>query len=265
MIVCYRAAMFRSPATCVAFVFTILSPSAPALARNEPEKAQQRAEQDLLPKLVAACGVPLSLSYDGASLRKNNKDISGDQTDGENQCNEPLRYIWYACKTDAGKAAVKAARISTVVCKGVPGSVGSLGVSAGTVTVGRAFEESQPYLRSRKQFETALHVLLTLDADDPYADEKWHDLASQPNPVTSTTTYCLVGSDKMTYDEYVYDPFCRRKEDAQVRCWKDGAVVIDLRIDKGRKTGFITARASCSLPVFEVTTAPSTSWDLRAT
>ena len=166
----------------------ILSLDAPARAGNEPEKAQQRAEQEVLPKLVAACGAPLSLSYDGESLRKNNKDISGDQTDGENQCNEPLRYIWYACKTDAGRAAIKAARISKVVCKGVPGSVGSLGVSAGTVTVGRAFEESQPYLRSRKQFEAAVHVHLALVADDPYADEAWHDLASQPNPVTSTTT-----------------------------------------------------------------------------
>jgi hypothetical protein len=100
--------MLRRPATCVAFV-SILSLSAPALAGNEPEKAQQRAEQDLLPKLVAACGVPLSLSYDGESLRKNNKDISGDQTDGENQCNEPA-VIWYACDRP-GKAAIKAARI----------------------------------------------------------------------------------------------------------------------------------------------------------
>ena len=235
--------MLRRLATCVASV-SILALSTLARADNEPEKAQQRAEQNLLPKLVIACGAPLSLSYDGDSLRKNNKDISGDQTDGENQCNEPLRYIWYACKTDAGKAAIKAARISKVVCKGVPGSVGSLGVSAGTVTVGRAFEESQPYLRSRKQFEAAVHVHLALGADDPYADETWHDLASQPNPVTSTTTYCLVGGDKVTYDEYVYDPFCRRKQDAQVRCWKDGAVVIDLRIDKGRKTGFVTQRTT---------------------
>lgn len=46
-IVCRRAAMFRSLATYVAFVSTIFSLSAPALAGNEPEEAQQRAEQDL--------------------------------------------------------------------------------------------------------------------------------------------------------------------------------------------------------------------------
>jgi antitoxin component YwqK of YwqJK toxin-antitoxin module len=236
--------MLRPIATGLAALSLVLALGAPARAGNEPEKAQQRAAEDVLPKLAVACGAPLSLAYDGESLRKNNKDIAGDLTDGENQCNEPLRYLWYACKTEAGKAAVKAARISKIVCKGVAGSVGALGVSAGTITVERAYEESRPYLRSRKQFEAALHVHLALADDDPYADESWHDLARQPNPVTSTTTYCLVGGDKVTYDEYVYDPFCRRKQDAQVRCWKDGAVVIDLRIDKGRKTGFVTQRTT---------------------
>ena len=63
----------------------------------------------MLPKVVAACGLPLTFAIDGESLRKNNKDIGHDQTDGANECNEPLRLLWYACKTDAGKAAVKAA------------------------------------------------------------------------------------------------------------------------------------------------------------
>ena len=84
-----------------------------------------------------------------------------------------------------------------MTCKGVPGDVGSLTLSSGTLTVGRAFEETKPYLRSRKQFESLLKVTLALASDDPYQDEAWHALASQPNPVTSTTTYCLVGGDKV--------------------------------------------------------------------
>jgi len=222
----------------------LLALAAPALAGNEPENGARRTEEDVLPKVVAACGVPLSFAVDGESLRKNNKDIGYDQTDGANECNEPLRYLWYVCKTDAGKAAVRAAHIAKVACKGAPGDVGSLALASGTLTVGRAFEESKPYLRSRKQFESLLKVTLGLASDDPYQDEAWHALASQPNPVTSTTTYCLVGGDKVTYDENVYDPLCRRKQDGQVRCWKDGEVVIDLRIDQGRKTGFVTQRTT---------------------
>ena len=87
---------------------------------------------------------------------------------------------------------MKAARISNVVCKGVAGTTGSLTLANGTLTVTRAFEEPKPYLRSRKQFESLLHLTLTLASDDPYPDEAWRALASQPNPVTSTTTYCLV-------------------------------------------------------------------------
>ena len=59
---------------------------APARAGNEPEKRQRRVEEDILPKLVLACGAPLSMTYDGDSLRKNNKDIGYDQTDGSNEC-----------------------------------------------------------------------------------------------------------------------------------------------------------------------------------
>ncbi|HEY7373814.1 MAG TPA: hypothetical protein VIF57_16760 [Polyangia bacterium] len=212
----------------------------PAHAGNEPEKRQRRVEEDILPKLVAACGVPLSMTYDGDSLRKNNKDIDHDQTDGANECEEPLRYLWYACKTDAGKAAVKAAHVAKVACKGVAGVTGSLALSGGTLTVGRAFEESKPYLRSRKQFETLLKVKLALASEDPYPDEAWRALASEPNPVTSTTTYCLVNGAKVAFDANVYDPFFRRKQDAKVKCWKDGEVAIDLDLRQGRKNGFVT-------------------------
>jgi antitoxin component YwqK of YwqJK toxin-antitoxin module len=212
----------------------------PARAGNEPEKRQKRVEEDILPKLAVACGLPLSMSYDGDSLRKNNKDIGGDQTDGANECEEPLRYLWYACKTDAGKAAVKAAHISKVACKGVAGATGSLTLSGGTLTVGRAFEESKPYLRNRKQFESLLKIKLALESDDPYPDEAWHKLASEPNPVTSTTTYCLVNGEKVAFNPNVYDPFYRRKQDAKVKCWKDGEVVIDLDMRQAHKNGLVT-------------------------
>jgi antitoxin component YwqK of YwqJK toxin-antitoxin module len=219
-------------------------PATPAFANNSPETRQRRVSDDILPKLAHACGAPLAMTYDGDSLRKHNKDIAYDQTDGANECEEPLRYLWAACQTAAGKAAVKAARISNIVCKGVPGATGSLALANGTLTVTRAFEEPKPYLRSRKQFESLLHLTLTLASDDPYPDEGWRALASQPNPVTSTTTYCLVQSGavagKVAFDENVYDPFFRRKQDAKVKCWKDGEIVIDLDLRQGRKTGFAT-------------------------
>jgi antitoxin component YwqK of YwqJK toxin-antitoxin module len=221
-------------------IVLLLAAAAPARAGNEPEKAQRRLEEDVLPKIVLACGVPLSVTYDGASLRKNNKDIGYDQTDGGNECEEPLRYLWYACRTDAGKAAVKAARIAKVVCKGTAGATGALTLSAGTLTVERAFEEAKPYLRSGKQFEALLKVTLKLPAEDPYSDEGWHALPGQPNPVTSTTSFCLVNGDKVAFDQNVYDPFTRRKQDAKVKCWKDGQIVLDLDVRQGKKNGFVT-------------------------
>ncbi len=211
-----------------------------ARAGNDPEKGQRRVEEDVLPKIALACGVPLTVSWDGPSLRKHNKDIGYDQTDGGNECNEPLRYLWYACATEAGKAAVKAARISKILCKGIAGATGSLALSAGTITVERGFEDPKPYLRSRQQFEAALKLVLQLPSVDPYPDQAWHALAHQPNPVTSTTTYCLVNGDKVAFDENVYDPFYRRKQDAKVRCWKDRELVIDLDIRQGKKSGFLT-------------------------
>jgi antitoxin component YwqK of YwqJK toxin-antitoxin module len=212
----------------------------PAHAAPAPERRQLRATADILPKLTHACGTPLAMTYDGDSLRRHNKDIAHDQTDGANECEEPLRYLWSACQTDAGKAAVKAARIANIVCKGVPGPTGSLTLANGTLTVGRAFEESKPYLRSRKQFESLLKITITLASDDPYPDQAWRALARQPNPVTSTTTYCLVNGGKVAFNENVHDPFYRRKEDAKVKCWKDGEIVIELDLRQGRKTGFVT-------------------------
>ena len=109
--------------------------------------------------------------------------------------------------TDAGKAAVKAARISKVVCKGTAGATGSLTLSGGTITVERAFEEPKPYLRSRKQFESLLKVALEARVRRSLhrrgLARRWR---GQPNPVTSTKTYCLVNGGKVAFDENVARP-----------------------------------------------------------
>jgi len=60
----------------------------------------------------------------------------------------------------------------------------------------------------------------------------------------STTTYCLVDGHKVKFYETLLYDFCYRREeagqDAKLKCWKEGEVVIDLDIAKGKKTGFAT-------------------------
>lgn len=232
-----RAALIAT----VTLAWGALAPGLALADSNSPEKGQKRVEEEYLRKINFACGTQISLNYDGASLRKNNKDIGWDQTDGENECNEPLRYIHYACKTDAGKAAVKAARIGWVVCMGTPGKVGSLKVQGGTITVERAFEEDKPYERSRKQFEQALKIQLPLSGvEDPYYDSAWRDLRSQPNPVTDTKNYCQVNDKKIDFQDGSHDTLFHHKEDAKVKCWKNGELVTDLTFAKGRRSGFYT-------------------------
>jgi hypothetical protein len=114
----YRDAV-KPTAPCL--VIALLAAVAPARAGNEPEKAQRRLEEDVLPKIVLACGVPLSMSYDGASLRARNKDIGYDQTDGGNECDEPLRYLWYACRTDAARRRSRRPASRRSCARGRPG------------------------------------------------------------------------------------------------------------------------------------------------
>ncbi len=192
---------------------------------------------DFLPKVNAQCGLQLTFTADKDSLKKHNKDIAWDQTDGQNECGEPLRYLWYACKTPAGLAAVKKAKLSAVTCGGTADAAGALTLSSGTLLVRRAYEEPKPYLRSRRQFETALGITLTLGDPDPYRDEAWRAIASQPNPVASVTTYCLVNGGKLEFDEQLQ----HRYAPGTVQCWQDGKAVIDLVIAAGgKKAGFAT-------------------------
>jgi hypothetical protein len=64
-------------------------------------------------------------------------------------------------------------------------------------------------------------------SQDLYDDEDWNKLEQLPNPVTSTTTYCLINGEKKEYRDYAYD-CCGGKQDAKVKCWKDRQVVVDL-------------------------------------
>ena len=139
------------------------------------ERAQARARRDLVPKVALACGRPMTMTYDVESLRRNNLDIRLDQSGGEAECNEPLRYLWYACQTPAGKAAVKAARITKVVCQGVSEPEGSIAVVRGTLVVGRSAEERRGFIRSRGQFEAMFEIQLKVSAPDPAEDRAWND------------------------------------------------------------------------------------------
>jgi hypothetical protein len=155
----------------------VLAVAAPAAGGpgNAPERAQARARRDLVPKVALACGRPMTMTYDVESLRRNNLDIRLDQSGGETECNEPLRYLWYACQTPAGKAAVKAARISRVVCQGISEPEGSIAIVRGTLVVGRSAEERRGFVRSRGQFEAMFEIQLSVSAPDPAEDREWND------------------------------------------------------------------------------------------
>jgi len=221
---------------CMLIVF-----ASPALAAgNSVKSAQGDTEENYLLKLNFACGTELFLSYDAESLSRYNKDIQYNQTGGNSECDEPLRYLWYMCKSDAGKAAVKSAGLSKIVCKGTASPTGSLTLSAGAITVERAFEEKKPFVRSRKQFEELFKTSLILSSEDPYYDQEWRALKFKPNPVTDTKTYCRVNGEKVAWNEWVSDAFVHRREDATVQCWKDGEPVASLTLKAGVKTGYET-------------------------
>ncbi len=213
----------------------------PAAADNSPDGALKRVEQHYLPKVQHACGITLSVEYDVASLRAHNDDILHDQTDGQLSCGEPLRYLWYACQSPAGRSAVQKAAIARIVCKGAEGKTGSLNLTKGTLTVERADEERDPHERLRPRFEALLHVTLSFPDKankDPYRDRNWDDLQYQPNPTNNTRDYCIVGGKKQEFDRLIVNK--AQPEGARVQCWKDGEPVIDLAYKSGKRTGFYT-------------------------
>jgi antitoxin component YwqK of YwqJK toxin-antitoxin module len=220
-----------------------------AHADNSVSAAQQAAEEQYLQKVNFACGTQLTLAYDAESLKKTDVTIARDQTDGADECNEPLRNLWYACKTPSGQAAVRGARIARIVCRGTDAQVGSLSLSQGELVVERSAQERDRQIRGRAQFEKIIHARVAMPPQDPkqptstldaYHDDEWRALRQKPNPVTSTKTYCLVNGGKVAFDWNVQDPFTYRKQDATVKCWSAGEVVIDLVMHAGVKTGFET-------------------------
>lgn len=208
---------------------------------NAPEKGLARTKDEVLQKLAARCGVPVAISWDFASLRAHNRDISYDQTDGELECNEPLRYLWALCDSDAGRALVRRSEVREIVCRGTAEPVGSLTFKAGVITVERSDEERDSFLRARAQFEKAFKTKLTLERD-PYQDEAWRDWRREPNPVTSTTDYCLHDGKKVAFDWSLADRAMnnRGSDTVLVKCFEAGKVVIDVSMKERKKTGLVT-------------------------
>lgn len=199
-----------------------------------------------LPKLEALCGSKFSSDYDIESLKKNNIEIARGQTSGGNECNEPLRYVWYLCESDAGRAVVKK-NIRGFRCVGTASSSGDLKLRNGVVTVSRANEERQAFVRSKRQFENLLHVKLKLQSEDPYSDGEWSQLRFKPNPVVDEKTYCTVNGQKVEFDPIVADTFVHRKQTAKVECKFEGEDWTRLQINDGKKTGFSKSRRDNSV------------------
>jgi antitoxin component YwqK of YwqJK toxin-antitoxin module len=212
------------------------------LYANSVEDAQKDAVEKYALKLSVLCGVNIAVEYDAASLKKNNKDIGYGQTGGSNECNEPLRYIWYACQNASGKASIKKLGVNKVVCRGVPGSVGKLSKSGSSIVVERANEESKYFLRSLKQFQALAGTTLKLTDEDPYHDNRWSQFAAQENPVLDTKSYCLVDGQKKSFDDYntIYSSHEHQKRKGIIKCWDNGVQILDLVMADGKKTGYQT-------------------------
>lgn len=206
---------------------------------NSPENALARTKDEVLLKLNLRCGATLTVKYDGDSLRQHNQDIRYDQTGGDRECNEPLRYLWALCATEEGKAVVRRSEVRELVCKGTPNPIGSLSFKAGVITLERAFEEPKHYLRAHKQFEAAFKTKVTVD-EDPYYDEAWDAFRREKNPVLSTTDYCLIGGKKAEFDWSAANQNDVLNQGLPVKCFEAGKVVIDVTVKDRKKTGLLT-------------------------
>jgi antitoxin component YwqK of YwqJK toxin-antitoxin module len=206
------------------------------------DSASSEAMESYGRKVNFDCGTNISMHYDVESLKKNNKDIGWGQTEGSNQCNEALRYIWYACKSPAGKAAVKKLNLTKIVCKGVSGKTGKLSRAGGVITIERAYEESKPHERSLKQFQAATGITVKPKDPDPYHDNDWDTFRRKENPVTDTKNYCMLDNDKKPFDDSsaVYSSYEYQKKTGTVKCWKNGRIYTDLKFTNGMKTGLVT-------------------------
>jgi antitoxin component YwqK of YwqJK toxin-antitoxin module len=206
---------------------------------NSTEGGLERTREELQTKLEVRCGVSLTITWDHASLKANNQDIAWDQTDGELECNEPLRYLWALCGTAEGQALVRAKGLRQVVCRGTRAPAGSLTVKAGVVTVERAYEERDSFVRAKAQFSAALGAPVQVEAN-PYSDDAWRAYRREPSPVLSTTDYCLVGGRKIAFDWWAADRIELSRGSQTVKCLAAGEVVIDVQVKDRKRTGVVT-------------------------
>ena len=216
----------------------------PARADNSPESALKTFKDYVLPKISFACGRELSAEYDGASLRQHDTTIAHDQTSGDRECNEPFRYLWFVCQTDAGKAAVKKAGITGVRCKGSAAKVSTLQLTDGKLVVERSGADEKSHVHLRQRFEALLKVQVVFgerSGPEPYGDQTFSDLMGKPNPSLSQTDYCLVNGERLELM-----PLYRlgRVRTGQIKCWEHGQVIVDLSLRDGRKTGLVTEHDS---------------------
>jgi len=210
-------------------------------SRNAAAGIQRAAEAQYLQKVNVACGTQLTLRFDADSLKQNNRDIDINESSGFRECTEPLRYLYYSCQSDEGRAAVKAAQLRQLACRGVAGNAGALSLADGVITIDRAHQDSSQYTRYAQSFEKALGVRVKLPKADPYYDQKWHAMSMEPNPVAASgTSYCLVNNEKLELSDEVQGQFMHRKGDATLKCVREGQVLTDLTLKQGRKTGFAT-------------------------
>lgn len=233
------------PRWCLAIGLVAVAAGSAWAAGNAAAGIQRAAEEQYLTKVNVACDTQLTLRYDADSLKQHNRDIDINESSGFLECNEPLRYLHYSCQSAEGRAAVKAAQLRQLACKGVAGNAGALKVADGVITIERAYPDPAYYTRNAQTFEKALGVRLNLPRRaDPYYDQRWHELSVQPNPVAAGgTTYCMVNANKLEFSDEVHGQFMHRRDDATLKCVKDGQVLIELTLKQGRKTGFVTERS----------------------
>lgn len=232
------------PRWCFIIGLVALSASPAWAARNAAAGIQRAAEEQYLQKVNVACGTQLTLRFDADSLKQHNKDIDINVSSGTRECNEPLRYLYYSCQSAEGRAAVKAAQLRQLSCKGVAGNAGALTVANGVITIERAYPDAAQYTRAALAFEKALGLRVKLPNADPYYDQRWHKMSVEPNPVAaSSNTYCMVNTEKLEFSDEVHGQFMYRKGDATLKCAQDGQVLTDLTLKQGRKTGFVTERS----------------------
>lgn len=222
------------------FALCLLLLSPVVHADNSPERALRDFKTHVLPKISYACAIDFSAEYDGESMRKHDEYIAHDQSSGDDECNEPFRYLWFVCQTAPGIQAVKKAGVKGVLCKGTSASHSTLNLSNGTLVVERAAKEEEPYVRLRKRFEELLKVQVVFTGKgsaNPRYDQTFSDLQGQPNPSLSKTDYCVVNNERLELQ-----PLSKleRTRDGQIKCWKGGELITNLTVKGGRKTGLAT-------------------------